>query len=282
MKLENNLKTTGLEAITHKITTELKSFGIAEVPPLVLENFVALEQHTDFNDDTKTILEGVRNAQKLISSFTLNAIERKRLDLATYLHDVGKAGADPDSRLAVVQLFSIPNIKNREKVTVGEMTQIHFADQMPTMTANLLKIGVTSNSTMLDFYRRHAGWTKDVLDKSPQVFDKNTRIIAGSHHMDSNINPYGIDLKNVEEVSNELKYSIFLLMAIDKYQALIVRSDLEHNEAMKILKNILGMYDGDEIMQFVFRTNDQLGATDSLFPESKKLYQKRKKSAIIK
>jgi len=126
----------------------------------------------------------------------------------------------------------------------------------------------------LEFYDKHAYWTKEILDRYSNVIDKETRTIAASHHLDRGIDPYKIkpkdpeDLKDAWKVSNnEVKFSILLLMAMDKYQAFIVRSKKSHGEAIKLLKDALRPFDGDDLKDIIVKAIEQLGATNSVFPE---------------
>ena len=69
-----------------------------------------------------------------------------------------------------------------------------------------------------------------------------------------------------------------LLMALDKYQAFRVRSELNHQDSMKSLRTVLGQYDNDPIMDLIIKTIDQLGSTDSLFPENFAAFKASQKS----
>ncbi len=269
MNLETNLGTAEKrESIRNKIKTELKSLGTPEVPEIA-ERFVVLEENSGFNDDTRMISEGIRNVLEFIDSFTLKPIEKKRLLLATYLHDIGKSSAseNPECQLAVTKLFSIEKIDNPNQ-TVGKTLQDYFSSEKDAMIAELARDNVTPDMTMRDFWDKHAFWTAEVLGRYTDIIDKQTRMIAASHHLYKNINPSSIiNINDVEEVSNELKYSIFLLMAIDVYQALIVRGEKTHEQAMQSLGSILGQYEGDEIFELIKKTINQLGATGSIFSE---------------
>src|SRR5665647_3339895 len=104
------------------------------------------------------------------------------------------------------------------------------------MILSLLEVEVSPEMEMRKFWDKHAFWTQEILDRHQDVFDKPTRVIAASHHLNSGIDPYKIKVDNVWQVSNEVKFSIFLLMAMDKYQALTVRSKKSHKEAIELLK----------------------------------------------
>ncbi len=272
-----------------KIESELRSFHIPRIPEIV-ESLVILEENSRFNDDSRMILEGVKNVIKLISSFKLKPIERKRLFLASYLHDIGKASASEskECRLTVAKLFSISNIDPNQKII--KSLQDNFPGEEEAMSSHLAEVGMdVKEATMREFWDQHAFWTKQALERHHDALDKPTRIIAASHHLDrtdKQINPYGIDLNNVAQVSNELKYSIFVLMAVDKYQAFMVRGDMNHDQAMVSLKNVLGRYDGDVMMGDIIATIGQLGSTNALFPENmalrKNLSKEKVKSGIIK
>ena len=249
------------QAIRQKIQAELAELGIPECPPEIINHLILLEKNSNFNDDSRSIIEGIKNVLELETSFKLRPIEKQRVILATYLSDIGKSHS-----LEVTKLFSVENIED-ENQTVGETLQTYFPVEKEEMIANLRNVGVNSDMSMREFWDKHASWTKIILDKYTHLFDKETRIIAASHHLDHGINPYEINVNDIEQISNGEKFSIFLLMALDKYQALRRRSKKNHKEAMESLKVIFGQYDGDAIMRLIITTIDQLGATDSLFKE---------------
>ncbi|MFA6077204.1 MAG: hypothetical protein WC735_03985 [Candidatus Paceibacterota bacterium] len=275
------------EKVRNKIKAELKGFGVPEIPEIV-DHLVVLEENSRFNDDSRMILEGIGNVLDLIDSFKLTTIQRKRLFLATYLGDIGKTSSSKDTecQLAVARLFSKENLDSNQKVT--RVLQLYFpAEEVDPVILNLFKVGIGPDTLMPEFWRKHAFWTQEILDRHQDVFDKSTRTIAASHHINSGIDPYKIRVEGKVkgtwewEVSNEEKFSILLFMAMDKYQAFIVRSKKSHKEAIKLLKDELKPFDGDDLKDMIVRAIEQLGGTDSVFPEGLKDL-KAKKDGIIK
>ena len=258
--VKNNVES---EEITRKkITTELAELGLVDCPAEIIDHLVILEQESHFNDDARAIIEGIKNVLELETSFKLNPEQRKQVFLAAYLGDIGKSYS-----LEVAELFSVENIKKREVVTVDKIIKKHFSNKEKVMIANLKKVGVTEKMTMLKLHDRHAYWTQEILEKHSSVIDRETRIIAASHHLDRGIDPCKIKSGDLWETSNEVRFSIYLLMAIDKYQASIVRGGKNHEEAIKSVKDAMRPFDGDGLKDMIIRTIEQLGATNGVFPE---------------
>lgn len=254
------------EVVKERIGRELKGFGVS-APEDILEYLIALEHNSHFNDDARAIVEGIKNVLKFIDSFNLKPIEKKRLLLAAYLGDIGKAYT-PE----IVKLFSVENINNTQQTVLDTLEDKNYfpggANEINDMELELAKVGVVVHKTsMRDFWDKHAFWTREILDRHQDIFDSDTRKIAASHHLDRGIDPYKIKVDSVWQVSNEVKFSIFLLMAMDKYQAFVVRSGKSHAEAIKLLKDIMRPFDGDDLKDIIIRAIEQLGATSSVFPE---------------
>jgi len=273
MKLEYNPKTghsggvESKEAKRDKIEKELRELGIVDCPPEIVDRLLLLDIYSGFLDDCRMITEGVKNVSgEKGSIIKLSSLEIKRLILAAYLHDIGKTGPSKDlgCQLAVVKLFSVKGIQNITQ-TVEKTLEDKFPGEKVALISQLEKVGVTADMPMSKFWRMHATWTKDVLADFPALH-KDVQLVAASHHIDAGDNPYGID---EEEISSELKYSIFLLMAIDKYQAKIERDEVSHKEAIQFLIDVLVKhYDGDKIMESIVKTIDELGPND-LFPKTR-------------
>jgi hypothetical protein len=82
--------------------------------------------------------------------------------------------------------------------------------------------------------------------------------------MDRGIDPYKF---SSEDYVATLEHRI--LMAVDKYQAAVVRSQKTHGEAMEVIKGILSpKYGNDVIMNLVLRVVDEVGREEALLAEA--------------
>lgn len=259
------------DAKIHEITAEFTVLGISECPPEILDYLMVLE-NSYFNNDSRMVREGSDNT---IADLEKNEIfkftegQKKELSLAALLHDIGKSSSseDPDCQLAVVRLFSAKNIsKNDSELKVLDVVNKNFPNEVDIMISNLSKVGVTPDMKIRAFWDKHAFWTKEIFDKFP-VFSEETKIIAASHHFDKGINPCGI-VEN--KISKELKYRIFILMAVDKYQARRVRGGATNEEAIEYLRNDFEEYNNDSVVKMIIETIDKLGNSNAgnLFPSS--------------
>lgn len=253
-------------ALRKKIEKELGDLGFPVIPEII-EHLVVLEENSHFNDDSRMIIEGIKNVLKFPGSYKLKPTDQKRLLIASYFSDIGKSSSSNETacQLGVVKLFSVENIKDREHTKVGDIVQGHFSEQATDMEFDLLKVDVNFNMSMLDFHNKHTSWTLEILNKFPGFFDQEIKRIAASHHLYRGINPAEI---KIDDVPNDTKYSIFLLMAMDSYQAFRKRGGLTHEEACKSLEILLRKYEGDSLMGLVLQAIGQLGIKDGLFSGS--------------
>lgn len=260
-----------------RIETDFVLLGI-KCPPAILDRCFFLEKRSKFYKDSQMIQEGVENVllelERKNDKFKLTTEQRKEAILAALVHDIGKSGPSekPASQLAVVRLFSLENIpKNETNQTVEKTIQKDkkgLGLEIDSMTENLREAGVTPYMPMLAFWNKHAVWTKQILNEYPTVFNENVRKIAGSHHLDKGVDPCEI---KESEITDELKYCIYMLMAIDKYQAILFRNGKKtHEEVMKILKSDLEGYQGNSIMDSIIQIIDDLGKAGKLFTKTER------------
>ena len=268
------------QAKRQKIQAEFALLGVLECPPEILDRFMILEEHSnsEFFRDSRMVREGFRNVVNTLESrgmLELTQEQRAENYLAAFVHDIGKSSSseDPSCQAAVAKLFSRNNIDD-PKQTVGKTLEEYFSSEMDEMTSSLSKVGVTADMRMRDFWDKHAPWTKEILEKYPEIFNGRTRIIAASHHIDRGINPCGIDENMVltgesQAMDDELLgHSVCVLMAIDKYQARTSRGEATHKEAMQYLRHYLKKYKKNLTMTSILLTIDELGKAGTLFSES--------------
>ena len=106
-----------------------------------------------------------------------------------------------------------------------------------------------STDTIREFWDRHGYWTHDILEADSEGIPIRARVVAGSHHMDRGIDPYGLSSDDYVAVLENR-----ILMAVDKYQAAVARGQKTHGEAMEVIKRILSpQYEGDVMMNRVLK-----------------------------
>lgn len=271
------------DEIRREITKEFALLGVPECPGAVIDHLVVLEEHSRFNNDSRMIREGFGNVIAAIEernkeAFHLTPKQKEEGVLAAFVHDIGKSSSseDPACRLAVVKLFSI--YTPSENQTVLQTIRVSLPDEAEEMISNLAKVGVTPDMTMRTFWDKHAFWTREILDRFPDVFSERTRIIAASHHIDREIDPCGIGENAIPPESRAigaLEYYIDilqerLLMVVDQYQAQIARGGSNHEKAMEYLRKAFKKYENDLITNLILDTIDELGSTEALFPKTQK------------
>jgi hypothetical protein len=227
-----------------------------------------------FNNDSRTIqrtclevLDGVARILEPDLQSTLDADSRRDMSIAAYLHDIGKSGpfdAPEATQEAIVKLYGVENVADPEQ-TIAETARANFSfDDAESMLQRLGSCGLSPHDTMRAFWDRHGYWTHDILEADADDIPVRARVIAGSHHMDRGIDPYEFSSDDyVERLENRI------LMAVDKYQAAIGRSQKTHGEAMETIKGILSSkYGHDAIMNDVLNVVDEVGREEALLADA--------------
>ena len=224
-----------------------------------------------FNNDSRiirrmclTVMERIAGALEPELQSKLDADSKRDMSIAAYLHDVGKSGphdASQETQEAIVKLYAVENVANPDQ-TIAETAHGNFpSDEAQSILERLGSCGMRSTDTMRAFWDRHGYWTHDILEADSEDIPVRARVVAGSHHMDRGIDPYGFSSDEyVERLQNRI------LMAVDKYQAAVARSQKTHDEAMEVVKRILApKYGNDRIMNRVLKVLDEVGRGETLF-----------------
>jgi len=237
---------------------------IKDCPPEIIRRFQVLENHR-FNSDLMAIRRGVIGVLKAMKEkgglITFSEEREHMTSLAALVHDIGKSSLseDPAAQVAVAALFAAKEgVSGTEKV--GEVVKKKFPEaESNTIMQGLSVAGIKPEMLMRDF-DRHALWTKEIMEKYPKVFSKEVIIIAASHHIGVNNNPCRA---NEEEILDELKASIYLVMTMDQYQARFTRGKVTHEQAILWLRNNLANKYGnpirDPILAYIVNTMEELG-----------------------
>ena len=197
----------------------------------------------------------------------LDADSKRDMSIAAYLHDIGKSGpfdASQETQEAIVKLYAVENVADPDQ-TIAETARANFSsDEAESLLNRLGSFGMFSTDTMRAFWDRHGYWTHDILEADSEDIPVRARVIAGSHHLDRGIDPYEF---SSDEYVDMLENRI--LMAVDKYQAAVARSQKTHDEAMGTIKRILSpKYGNDVIMNHVLKGLDEVGREETLFAEA--------------
>lgn len=182
-------------------------------------------------------------------------LEKEQMILATLLHDVGKSGpkeATPEEQELIITLFDprhyraiaaagmrvedMSIFKALRESGIEEGVQQKIVKYLSGMGVNI------ATEKMIDFWRRHADWTYDILRASKDdKINERLAAMAASHHILDGKNPAGLDPENIPQESKAIEtietYEVLTL--VDKFQAFVKRSGLSHGEAIKILRKII-------------------------------------------
>ena len=227
-----------------------------------------------FNNDSRMIRRICLEVLDRIASILepelqskLDADSRRDMSIAAYLHDIGKSGpfdAPRETQEAIVKLYAVENVADPDQ-TIAETARTNFSSEdAESILKRLGSCGMRSDDTMRAFWDRHGYWTHDILEADSEDIPVRARVIAGSHHMDRGIDPYEF---SSDEYVDMLENRI--LIAVDKYQAAVARSQKTHGEAMEMVKGILSpKYGDDVIMNHVLKVVDEVGREERLFAEA--------------
>jgi len=263
------------QEVDDKIDVELHSVGLQHFGAAIAQRMALIEVlAARFNNDSRTIrricLEVLDRVARILEperQSTLDADSRRDMSIAAYLHDIGKSGpfgAPQATQEAIVKLYTVENVADPEQ-TIAETARANFSSEdAASMLERLGSCGLRSHDTMRAFWDRHGYWTHDILEADAEGIPARARVIAGSHHMDRGIDPYEFSSDDyVDRLENRI------LMAVDKYQAAVARSQKTHGEAMAIVKRILSPnYDNDAIMNDVLKVVDEVGREEALLADA--------------
>jgi len=259
------------QEIHHKIDAELHMVGLRHFGEAIAQRMELIEVlATRFNNDSRMIrriclavLDRIASILEPELQSKLDADSRRDMSIAAYLHDIGKSGpfdAPQATQEAIVKLYAVENVAGPDQ-TIAKTVRMNFSfEEAKSVLEHLGSCGMRSTDTMRAFWDRHGYWTHDILEADSEDIPSRARVVAGSHHMDRGIDPYGFSSADyVAMLENRI------LMAVDKYQAAVVRSQKTHGEAMEIIKRILSpKYGNDMIMDHVLKVVDEVRQEESL------------------
>ena len=262
----------GRKGVQEKIDVELHLVGLEHFSEVIVQRMTLLEVLAGrFNNDSRIIrriclelMDRIASTLEPALRSTLDADSTRDMSIAAYLHDIGKSGpfdASQDSQQAIVRLYAVENVEDPDQ-TIGDTVRTNFSSEEATsILEHLGSCGMRSTDSMRAFWDRHGYWTHDILEADSEGIPIRARVVAGSHHMDRGIDPYGFSSNDYVAVLENR-----ILMAVDKYQAAVARGRKAHGEAMDVIKRILApKYEGDAMMNRVLKVLDALGKEESLF-----------------
>ena len=263
------------QEVDDKIDVELHSVGLQHFGAAIAQRMALIEVlAARFNNDSRLIrriclevIDRIASTLEPELQAKLDSESKRDMSIAAYLHDIGKSGpfdAPQATQEAIVKLYTVENVADPEQ-TIAETVRANFSSEdAASMLERLGSCGLRSHDTMRAFWDRHGYWTHDILEADAEGIPARARVIAGSHHMDRGIDPYEFSSDDyVDRLENRI------LMAVDKYQAAVARSQKTHGEAMAIVKRILSPnYDNDAIMNDVLKVVDEVGREEALLADA--------------
>ena len=255
-----------------RIDAELHTVGLQHFGEAIAQRMELIEAFAaQFNNDSRMIrriclevLDRVASILEPELQSTLDADSRRDMSIAAYLHDIGKSGpfdAPPTTQEAIVKLYAVENVADPNQ-TIAETARTNFSSEdAESLLERLGSCGLRSHDTMRAFWDRHGYWTHDILEADSEDIPVRARVVAGSHHMDRGIDPYGLS-----SADDAAMLESRILMAVDKYQAVVARSQKTHGQAMDVIRRIFSpQYDDDVMMNRVLKVLDAVGREETLF-----------------
>jgi hypothetical protein len=263
------------DAVHGRIDAELHTVGLTHFGQAIAQRMELIEVlAARFNNDSRLIrriclevIDRIASTLEPELQSKLDPESKRDMSIAAYLHDIGKSGpfdASREAQEAIVKLYAVENVADPDQ-TIAETARANFSsEEAESILKRLGSCGMRSTDTMRAFWDRHGYWTHDILEADSEDIPVRARVVAGSHHMDRGIDPYEFSSDEyVDRLENRT------LMAVDKYQAAIARSQKTHDEAMDIVKRILSpKYGNDVIMNRVLKVLDEVGREETWFAEA--------------
>ena len=269
------VKEQGRREVQERIDAELHMVGLEHFSEMIAQRMTLLEVlAARFNNDSRFIRRLCLEVMDCIASTlepglrsTLDADSTRDMSIAAYLHDIGKSGpfdASQESQTAIVKLYAVENVADPDQ-TIAETVHMNFPlEEADSILEHLGSCGMGSTDTMRAFWDRHGYWTHDILEADSEDIPSRARVVAGSHHMDRGIDPYGFSSADYVAVLENR-----ILMAVDKYQAAVARGQKTHGQAMEIVKGILSpKYGNDVVMNHVLQVVDEVGREEAHLAEA--------------
>jgi hypothetical protein len=262
----------GRKGVQENIDAELHMVGLEHFSEVIPQRMALLEMlAARFNNDSRIIRRVCLEVMDRIASTlepslrsSLNADSTRDMSIAAYLHDIGKSGpfdASQESQKAIVKLYAVENVADPDQ-TIAKTVRMNFSSEEATsILEHLGSCGIRSTDSMRAFWDRHGYWTHDILEADSEGIPIRARVVAGSHHMDRDIDPYRLSSDDyVAVLENKI------LMAVDKYQAAVARGRKTHGEAIDVITRILSpKYGNDVVMNSVLKVLDAVGTEERLF-----------------
>lgn len=263
------------DEVHERIDTELHAVGLEHFSDVIAQRMELIEVLAARINNDSRMIRGIclevmnRVARSVEPRLHLRLDPESTLDMsiAAYLHDIGKSGPVDASRRtqeAIVKLYAVENVADPNQ-TIAETVRANFScKEAESILEHLDSCGMGSVDTMRAFWDRHASWTHDILEADSEHVPCRARVIAGSHHMDRGIDPYECSNNEYGDLTENR-----ILMAVDKYQAAVVRGRKAHGDAMDLVKGILSRKYGDDlIMNVVLNAVDQVGMETPSFAQA--------------
>ena len=263
------------EEVHDRIDAELHTVGLKHFSKAIAHRMELIEVlAARFNNDSRMIrriclhvMDRIAGTLEPELQSKLDADSKRDMSIAAYLHDIGKSGpfdAPRETQEAILKLYAVENVADPNQ-TIAETARANFSsEEAESVLKRLGSCGIRSTDTMRAFWDRHGYWTHEILEADSKDIPVRARVIAGSHHTDRGIDPYDVSGdEHLDMVENRI------LMAVDKYQAAIARSQKTHDEAMDIVQGTLSpKYGNDVIMNRVLKVVDAVGKEKPLFAEA--------------
>ena len=217
-----------------------------EKHPKIRERLAEIGTHFEDSVDMAKIIRTVFG--ELAKKLELKGEDRERMMRAAVLHDIGKSGPPGKKgpfHEAVQTLFVPPatpfrtHVDGRPKSIEEFMTEQGMSDR-EKLKADLAAAGIDADKeSIIDFWRRHAGWSYEILKgESGTDVDADLIKVVATHHLFENQNPATLDFHNAPKETQALLEQTEMIAAVDKYQAFRARGGMDHETTIVQLHKI--------------------------------------------
>ncbi|MES3004743.1 MAG: hypothetical protein V4690_01365 [Patescibacteria group bacterium] len=243
-----------------KISDVLKEVGLdaEHVAPRIVERLELL------NEVTKTVEDGenaVQIAKSIFEYYVQNKpekvfteLEQKVVIIGSLFSDVGKTGpreATRDEQRLVVDMFAVENVQDPQ-MTVADFFQMYFPADAEVRIEKFEEMELNSEMSMRNFWNMHSQWTLEII--SGDGIPAEAVAGAASHHIVDGVNPMNIigeDRRFTRYFGENAEFDRAekLIIILDKYDAFWRRSGRTKEEAIELLRLIIGrnaMFANDE------------------------------------
>ncbi len=224
----------------------LAGITASELDPVLVERVRLLFARTETVADCATALQLAERVFEYCAATgaPFSKLEKDTVRFGTLFSDIGKTGpldASHEQQQLIADMFAVERVPSGQ-ISVTEFFQTYFSAEADARIRRFESLGLDPDMRMREFWNLHVGWTLELLrDRAP--FPELIPA-AASHHLLEKVNPDSIVAQDgtfTESFGDNTDFDRAekLIVVLDKYDAARRRSGMDHESAVKWLRQLI-------------------------------------------